>query len=60
MNRIRKKKPVAGASSKKEESGIVTKKPDEPIYKAMEKPSGNVAFTEQDIEFMKKAIQVLC
>lgn len=62
MTRIRKKnanRPGAAAKGGEEK----TKKPGEPEpFKAMagEKPTGSGGFTEQDIEFMKKAIQVLC
>ena len=61
MTRIRKKnanRPGAaakdGGEEKKKGSAAVDS------FKAVEKPTGSGGFTEQDIEFMKKAIQVLC
>ena len=60
MNRIRKKKGGHAETEKKSDGSTVPKKKDADLTYKMDKPSGNVAFTEQDIEFMKKAIQVLC
>lgn len=60
MTRIRKKKnqnapgPKGGEEEKKKTGGA----PD--AFKVTDKPTGSGGFTEQDIEFMKKAIQVLC
>lgn len=59
MTRIRKKNANRpGAAARGEDK---TKKAGEPdMFKPAEKPTGSGGFTEQDIEFMKKAIQVLC
>ena len=64
MNRIRKKnanRPGGAAKGAEEKSATKTASHSDP-YKSVEKgPSGGTGgFTEQDIEFMKKAIQVLC
>ena len=59
MTRIRKKNANRpGAAAKGEETKKKAGEPD--VLKATEKPTGTGGFTEQDIEFMKKAIQVLC
>lgn len=60
MNRIRRnKRQAAGAKAGEEKSATKSLAAADP-YKSVEKPSGTGGFTEQDIEFMKKAIQVLC
>lgn len=63
MNKIRKKnvnRPGAPAKANEEKAAAKTTGPSDP-YKSVEKPAGGQGgFTEQDIEFMKKAIQVLC
>lgn len=62
MNRIRRNKRGAAGGKGEEEAKPGEKKTSgaDP-YKQLEKPSGGSGgFTEQDIEFMKKAIQVLC
>lgn len=46
MNRIRKKKAVAGETVKADGTGPTKKKDADLTYKSMDKPSGNVAFTE--------------
>lgn len=62
MNRIRRNKQKPGAAAEKKDDGAkATSKADPEYAKAAEKASsGPGGFTEQDIEFMKKAIQVLC
>ena len=65
MNRIRKKNANRpGAAAKGDEGKSAAKKaPGDDAFKAMggDKPAGGPGgFSEQDIEFMKKAIQVLC
>ena len=62
MNKIRRNKRGAAAAKGADEEKTADKKTSgaDP-YKHVEKPSGGSGgFTEQDIEFMKKAIQVLC
>lgn len=57
MNRIGKrgaKKPSA------QETAAPGKKPQADVMKVTEKHSSGGGFSEKDIEFMKKAIQVLC
>lgn len=62
MTRIRKKKPTAaGAAAKGADTSAAKKGGDMmDMYKGADKPAGPGGFSEQDIEFMKKAIQVLC
>lgn len=60
MTRIRKnRRQPTGAKAAEEKSATKTQNASDP-YKSVEKPSGSGEFNEQDIEFMKKAIQVLC
>ena len=46
MNRIRKKKAGAEETTKKADGSVVAKKKDADLTYKMDKPSGNVAFTE--------------
>lgn len=57
MTRIRKKTNKPGAATKGDETTSTKKKGGElDMFKATDKPTGSGGFTEQDIEFMKKAI----
>ena len=59
MNRIGKKsrKPAGGAAAAGAGKGAAASEPWKPAEKSS---GGSGGFSEQDIEFMKKAIQVLC
>ena len=60
MNRIRKKNVNRPGAGKIEEKPTA-KKGGDMDFKSTDKPAGGPGgFSEQDIEFMKKAIQVLC
>lgn len=61
MNKIRRNKRGAAAAKGADEKDSKKTSGATADYKSMEKPAGVTgSFTEQDIEFMKKAIQVLC
>ena len=62
MNRIRKKNANRpGATAKGDDKSAAKKAGDMDSFKPADKPVGGPGgFSEQDIEFMKKAIQVLC
>lgn len=61
MNKIRRNKRGAAANKGNDDKDTKKTSSAADAYKSIEKPSGATgSFTEQDIEFMKKAIQVLC
>lgn len=61
MNRIRKKNANRPGAAAAKEDTSAAKGPGTEALKAPDKTAGPTGgFTEQDIEFMKKAIQVLC
>ena len=61
MNKIRRNKRGAAAAKGADEKDTKKTSGAADPYKSVEKPAGATgSFSEQDIEFMKKAIQVLC
>jgi len=61
MNRIRKKNANRPGAAAATEDKAAPKRTGEDPLKVPDKAGGPTGgFTEQDIEFMKKAIQVLC
>lgn len=56
MTRIRKKTNKPGAATKGGDETSKKKGSEPAMFAATDKPTGAGGFTEQDIEFMKKAI----